>query len=114
MRGMLFKILNMSPPKPDTTKRQQKYYGFKLSYKIAMLFETEVPDIVCRFNNERSKPPAFAEKSKYLTINKHGNIQLHYSRYFPSKLKNMHSGNNLASLHNNTFKALGVLGHLCK
>ena len=24
---MLFKILNMSPPKTDTTKRQQKYYS---------------------------------------------------------------------------------------
>ena len=28
---MLFKILNMSPPKTDTTKRQQKKYGVKLS-----------------------------------------------------------------------------------
>ena len=33
-------------------------------------------EIVCILNNERSKPPALAEKSKYLTINKHGNIAL--------------------------------------
>ena len=31
MCGMLFKILNMSPPKTDPTKRQQKYYGVRLS-----------------------------------------------------------------------------------
>ena len=35
-----------------------------------------MPEIVCILNNERSKPPALAEKSKYLTINKHGNIAL--------------------------------------
>ena len=34
-----------------------------MSYLISMLFETEVPEIVCILNNERSKPPALAEKS---------------------------------------------------
>ena len=31
-------------------------------------------EIVCKLNNESLKTPALAEKSKYLTINKHGNI----------------------------------------
>ena len=31
-------------------------------------------EIVCKLNNERLKLPTLAEKSKYLTINKHGNI----------------------------------------
>ena len=35
-----------------------------------------MPKIGCILNNERSKPPALVEKSKYLTINKHGNIAL--------------------------------------
>ena len=35
-----------------------------------------MPEIVCILNDERSKLPALAEKSKYLTINKHGNIAL--------------------------------------
>ena len=35
-----------------------------------------MPEIVCIFNNERSKQPVLAKKSKYLTINKHGNIAL--------------------------------------
>ena len=35
-----------------------------------------MPEIGCILNKERSKPPALAEKSKYLTINKHGNIAL--------------------------------------
>ena len=75
-----------------------------------MLFETEVPENVCILNNERSKPPALAEKSKYLSENLNTEI-LRYSRYFPSKFKkNMHSGNNLSSLHNKTFKDLGVFG----
>ena len=29
-----------------------------------------MPDTVCILNNERSKPPALAKNSKYLTINK--------------------------------------------
>ena len=41
-----------------------------------MLFETEVPENVCILINERSKPPPLAEKSKYLSKNKHGNIAL--------------------------------------
>ena len=35
-----------------------------------------MPVIGCILNNEKSKPPALVEKSKYLAINKHGNIQL--------------------------------------
>ena len=35
-----------------------------------------MPDIVCILNNERSKPLVLAEKSKYSSINKHGNIAL--------------------------------------
>ena len=35
-----------------------------------------MPEIGCILNNERSKPPALVEKSKCLTINKHGNIAL--------------------------------------
>ena len=35
-----------------------------------------MPEIVCILNNERSKPPALVEKSKYLTLDKHGNIAL--------------------------------------
>ena len=35
-----------------------------------------MPEIGLILNNERSKPPALVEKSKYLTINKHGNIAL--------------------------------------
>ena len=35
-----------------------------------------MPEIGRILNNERSKPPALVEKSKYLTINKHGNIGL--------------------------------------
>ena len=59
-------------------------------------------------NNERSKPPELVEKSKYLTINKNGNdIFLPNSKY-------MHSGNNISSLHNKTFKDFGVLCHLYK
>ena len=45
MCGMLFEILNMSPPKTNTTKRQQKYNTLD-------------------------------EKSKYLFINKYGNIAM--------------------------------------
>ena len=45
------------------------------SHLISMLFETEVPEIVCILNNERSKPPALAEKS-FFSINKHGNFAL--------------------------------------
>ena len=39
-------------------------------------------EIVRILNNERSKPPALAEKSKYLTINKHGNIALFNILFF--------------------------------
>ena len=48
----------------------------KIVIKFQCKFETEVPEIVCILNKQRSKPPALAEKSKYLTINKHGNIAL--------------------------------------
>ena len=66
-----------------------------------------MPEIVCILNNERSKPPALAEKSKYLTINKHGNIALFKIFSFQIK-KNMHPENNISSLHNKIFKDLGV------
>ena len=78
-----------------------------------MQFETEVPKIMCMLNKERSKPPALAEKSKYLTINKPRNIWL-FKIFSFQIIKNMHSGNNFSSLQNKTFKDLGVLGHLCK
>ena len=104
----------MCPPKTDTTKRQQKYYGVKLSYKISMSFETEVPEIVCIFKNERSKPPVLAEKSKYLTINKHGNIALFKIFSFQIQKKYAFWKQSCRALHNKTFKAMGVLGHLCK
>ena len=71
-----------------------------------------MPEIVCILNYERSKPPALAEKSKYLTINKNGNTALF--TIFSFQIKKMHSGNNLSSLHNETLRDLGVLGHLCK
>ena len=70
-----------------------------------------MPEIVRILNNERSKTPALAKKSKYLTINKHGNIAL-FKIFSFQILKNMHSKNNLSSLHNKPFKDLGVLGHL--
>ena len=35
-----------------------------------------MPEIGCILNNERSKPPALVEKSKYVTKNKYGNIAL--------------------------------------
>ena len=35
-----------------------------------------MPEIVRILNNEKSKPPALDEKSKYLTINIQGNIAL--------------------------------------
>ena len=41
-----------------------------------------MPVIGCILNNERSEPPALVEKSKYLTINKHGNIALFTIFYF--------------------------------
>ena len=68
-----------------------------------------MPEIGCILNNERSKPPALVEKTKYLTINKHGNIALF--TIFSFQIQNMC---NLSSLHNKTFKDFGVLCHLCK
>ena len=47
-----------------------------------------MPEIGCILNKERSKPPALAEESKYLTINKrHGNIALF--TVFPFQFQNI-------------------------
>ena len=70
-----------------------------------------MPEIVCISNNERSKPPGLVKKSKYLTINKHGNIALFTIR-LPNSIY-MHSINNLYSLYNKTFNDFGDLCHLC-
>ena len=42
-----------------------------------------MPEILRILNNSRSNPPALAEKSKYLTINKHGNTALFKIFSFP-------------------------------
>ena len=72
-----------------------------------------MPEIVCVLNNERSKPSALAEKSKYLKINKHVNIALFKIFSFQ-----IHKISILEAIfpHNTTklLKILAFLGHLCK
>ena len=71
-----------------------------------------MPEIVCILNNERSKPPALAEKSKYLTINKHENIALFKISF---QIQNIYMLETIFPHYTPTIvKMFGVLGHLRK
>ena len=72
-----------------------------------------MPEIVSVLNNERSKPSALAEKSKYLTINKHGNIALF--KIFSFQIQKISILEAICP-HNTTklLKIWAFWGHLCK
>ena len=72
-----------------------------------------MPEIVCILNKESSKPPALAEKSKYLTINKHGNIAL-FTIFSFKVLYICILETIFPHYTTKLFKDVGVFCHLCK
>ena len=70
-------------------------------------------EIVCILNNERSKLSALAKKSKYLTINKHGNIALF--KIFSFLIKKLSIPEAIfPHVTTKLLKIWAFLGHLCK
>ena len=105
MCGMFFKIFNMSLP--SSKNRYYKTTAKILMRKIVIKFQFNlrlkcVELCAYQITRDQSRPRL---PKKYLAINKHGKI------IFLPNSKHMHSGNNLSSLQNQTFKDLGVLGH---
>ena len=72
-----------------------------------------MPESVCILNNERSKPPVLAEKSKYLAIKKHGNIALF--KIFSFQIQNICIlETTFPRYKTKVLKICAFFGHLCK